>query len=229
MKAHNFGPESPQVDATIEQLFAGLREASPSDLEARLLDRLNEREARRADLARDWLFRRSSVAFLGGAVAMAGVVMAITLSQRSSPGTVRVATERPSRSAPRTAAIQDHHPDQIPIRRAFSAPGPGLASEKKSAPVDAREQAMWDDFHAPTQVAPPIPLSPEERKMHRLLRDANARQVASLDPILQELESDRANAAQQRRAADYEQFFWQPPPPPADPPTDSSDQKGFQP
>ena len=103
------------------------------------------------------------------------------------------------------------HPKLNPSQLAAEQGTPLLTAQtaqprlKTQTPAQAEAQAL-DDLHAPSQPAPPLPLTAQERAILHLLHRDGTVELAQLDPALQ-------TELFELQQASFQQFFDPPPPP----------------
>lgn len=113
--------------------------------------------------------------------------------------------------APHSASIATRYPGTLASGLSTAKKTEGALAPGVTAPLTATpsEAALLADLHTPSHPAPPLPLSPQEKALLRLLRYGNATQIASLNDLNPTVRSARDAA----EAADFHDFFNPPLPP----------------
>ena len=211
-------------DDAIDQTLAALkRPAPPEGMEARILQRLQRYTPAAPFRWRDLLTGSAlAAAWWRGALSGAATVMllagAVLLAQhglRSKPQYTPLAAG--NNSAARALA-----PAALPVS-ASSQPAPANGSHAnpcatqlraaRAVPV-YRAQTLPSASFAPSRPAPVLPLTAQERALVRLVKTADPRLLASLEPETQA----RVEA---QEAEDFNKFFAPPPAPPQPADSDS--------
>ena len=102
----------------------------------------------------------------------------------------------------------------VPPPNPSQAPHSVTVAAQNPTPQTPEEAKALDDFQAPSQPAPPLPLTAQERVLVRMLRRGSSIELAQLAP-------DWLNAFSNREKADFENFFDPPPLPQLDKPENS--------
>jgi hypothetical protein len=140
-------------------------------------------------------------------------------SATATPTALSSSPTSTSRHPERSAAEQTASPSSIAQRASVAASrypeplGSGLSAKKiegalapgVSVPVTSTpsEATLLADLHAPSHPAPPLPLTPQEKALLRMLRRGNAIELASLS----ELDPTVCSARDAADAADFHAFF----------------------
>ncbi|HEY4011136.1 MAG TPA: hypothetical protein VGM11_13365 [Acidobacteriaceae bacterium] len=198
------------IDHTIDRALATLRDAHPrSGFKTRVLGSLEHRAAT-PQPARLHLSAHLALWSATAAAILAIVSMAVLHQQRTAPAEFVRAPQTHASNADVSAQLQaptavtKRRPEQSRVRRGafvFATPQP---AHDITTPIGADAQAVAD-LHAPSQPAPPLPLTPQEKLFLRMLRYGNATQLAELNPVVR-AQQDAAETA------DFKNFFPDPPP-----------------
>ncbi|WP_213805302.1 hypothetical protein [Granulicella sp. dw_53] len=192
---------SEQQDARIEAALNVLREAqAPEGLEARILAAVRTREAERSSsrlvAAPGWLWSGAAVATLA-IVALLVAVEAHRFHYETTQSKRRVDAVRPL--APVVA--KEVKVEQSPSR-------PSIRVEKKPtvlrvAKVRSEDSLAMQEMLAPSSLAPPMPLTEQERLLRRVVYKGNPTELAMLNPAIRAMR----NADEK---ADVQRFFGAP-------------------
>ena len=203
-------------EEAIERVLAGLRDVeAPAGMERRILDRLEERAARRAEMGWRWfgrVWRGVPVGFVVGGIALAGVAVVMLMV----PAARRFGHE-PVQSRIGVAPVNSVR-GVFPTLAAKNVPDSSRGSRVRLktedarvfGPIDATDSAAdsEDDIalsetRAASFPAPPMPLTEQERLLLRMAQKNDSVELAMLDPRLRELEE-----AQEK--AEFQRFFARP-------------------
>ncbi len=207
-------------DEAIDRIFDALRDVEPSPgMKRRILNGARERKKTRPvwslPAGAPWMLATASITIVAVAV------LWITLNYRADHKNVASSVHQ----SPLTAGTQ-----QVPAPAVRSA---GEAPPRRSVRImpkqnpDAAESINTEDslalseMNAPSQPAPPMPLTSQEKLLVRLVHKGDPIELAMLDPQFRSLE--QANSK-----AEFDRFFTLPPVPetrpknPAEPATKES-------
>jgi hypothetical protein len=206
-------------DATIDRVLQGFRDTeAPSGLEARILHNLNNLQQRnqltsapppttlwtRLDPSR-WplTFRIPAMAIPATAILVLLLALthkyAITPTQPTSIATHHDAVTPIPLVVP-AATNQPHHSTfvaQLP-QVTHTVPVDFIPQSQAAAPLSPEDQLALEESHAPSQPAPPMLLTAEERLLVRSTRQGAPIEVAELDQLREPML--RAAAAARERA-----------------------------
>ena len=223
-------------DDAIDKTLAALKSAAPpAGMEARILQRLQHATAAPAEFRWRDLFTRTALAgawwrgAISGAAAASLLVGALLLAQhslRARPEHVRPALSQIAATSnltpvalpvATTAPARDSHATPCATPRQLQTAHDFHANLCAGCPIHAQVHRAWvgsSTSFAPSHPAPVLPLTAQERALARLVRTADPKLLASLEP-----EAQAKLAAQE--ADDFNRFFA---PPPASPTSDVNDQ-----
>jgi len=201
-------------DDAIDSTLAALKRAAPPQgMEARILQRLQQKPAPAAPLRwRDLLTGSAlAAAWWRGAVSGAATAMLLVGALLLAQHSLRT---RPAHPVSQLAAARNLAPAVLPV--AASSPNassgtnpcatPRLLRTARAVPVYRAETLPLASF-APSRPAPVLPLTAQEHALVRLARTADPKLLASLEPETQaKLDAQEAD--------DFNKFFAPPPAPP---------------
>jgi len=178
----------------IDRVLTALRDTEPTEgLEARILQALENRTPVRST----W-FRRTSPMQWGLALTTAAVVLAIALTahntHHTAPGIAQSPVLMPSQNTVISTEASRLHATRSGEIAAFSEAGathtPAQPSSTPTQPTYPPHELLCDcdplamaDMQAPSQPAPPMPLSRDEQILRRAAQRGEQVQIALLEPL----------------------------------------------
>lgn len=211
-----------QPDEALDNILSALRHAAPpEEMHTRIAQRLQHARAHSPAPSRIRSFLLGvtpSASWTRGALTGAALAAAIILC--ALPLIRKTSTPPPSQTiAP--IAMQSTHRTATNVnltneRTIFSVSHTAPCVKPATAPIPTLETASTPSHYrseislrtiAPSHPAPPLPLTPQERQLVRLVRTASPAQLAAFNP-----ENEAKRDAEE--AANFQKFFAPPPPPP---------------
>jgi hypothetical protein len=191
-------------DQAIEKVLAGLRDAeAPSGMERRILETVQNHAS--AHSRWDWLtttLRRIAASPMAYAAALAGV-LALTLAipaihqrQQAPIQAAKATAAAPLASTPSSLVVDDSEPS----RPAMISRTRRRTQPKKLELVDSQESLAMRETNAPSRLAPPLPLTEQEKLLVRFVRTRTPEQLAANDPA-------KVAAHDALEQAEFDRFF----------------------
>lgn len=194
-------------EQAIQKVLSALGDAETSQgMERRILTALRNHESHSAPsrwhrLDSPWLIAHARIVTISAACGLAAVVAATLMTpairhQNHAPAAPAQSVASTSQPLPKTTAlVSAQAPASNPIVRRTTAPHPAKAPH-----IDAEESLAEAEMRAPSQPAPPLPLTQQEQLLLRLVHASDPVELASLD--------SKAWAAQFARSkAQFDKFF----------------------
>jgi len=172
---------SQDIERQINAVLGGLRDVkSPTGMEQRILRRLDERPASSSAWGNRWSVWPLRVGALGLVTAACAFVM---ISVHSHPAK-NTRTTNETTSMAHTAAIPAAHHDaeplsvEVEVERSVAT---GNLHQHRLETKTSQNTLARDEMNAPSQPAPELPLTQQERQLRKIVHQAPPNEFASLN------------------------------------------------
>lgn len=185
-----------EANDAIARVVQGLREAkAPEGMEQRILRAMQERASEpRVRAARPWIWS------LGVATVAAAALIAVWVHRVPRKQVDQIAVKRTIENIVTPAVTHKVAGETSPLVRPAARPKVKLAEKPSSAPVSNEDELAMSEMMAPSQPAPPMPLTEQERLLLRAVHDHDPVELAMLEP-------EKRAAQFQKEKAEVKSFF----------------------
>jgi hypothetical protein len=216
--------EHDEYGDALDKILAAARNAAPPEgMEARITDRLLQRQATAppaspfrwrdafANSARTGEWWRGTISGAAAVLLMTATFLLAGRLLQTRPDRIPMARNSTDRSVATAGTYVTTSPYGIPASEARAQPcaDPTMLRAANVVPTYSTDGLGYEthlESEAPSQLAPPLPLTAQERAMIRLVQTASPRQLATLNP------EEYANLEAQS-ALKFEKYFAPPAPP----------------
>ena len=170
---------SQDIERQINAVLGGLRDVkSPAGMEQRILRRLDERPASSSA----WKIRWSVWPLRAGALGLVTAACAFVMISIHSHPVKNTGTTNETTSMAHTEAIPSAHhdaePPSVEVERSVAT---GNLHQHRLETKTSQNTLARDEMNAPSQPAPELPLTQQERQLRKIVHQAPPNEFASLN------------------------------------------------